>query len=410
MEPQWAESYSHLLRQMPEDTQMRVNSEKLKEAHLNYGRSGLYDVSGKRIAGLYDDDYPVNSIAVVSIEYGLWRWDSLFFAGLLDRLANNSNIRGVVLAFNCPGGTTSGLDTFAESIRNLDKVKPVISWVNDGYCASAAYWLASQTRAIYTSNQHCSVGSIGTFVTWMDWSKYLKAAGIEEISVYATESTEKNKIWRDADEGNLEGVQAWVDAFNQPFLATVKAGRGAKLKAEQTLKGQLHMSADALKYGLIDGVKTWYQIMELMGNDANIAQLGLPTEAPLPDTVSDPVATEEEQQPEATEEATIPLSTMNFKARLIKMFNLDSTEVNQEALDKIEKLAEETQAKLDDANKTIKAQADEIADLKAQVKELGSQAADETLTKGTSNDNPSTPAKPELEFYAKVRQKLGPHQ
>lgn len=381
---------------------------------LSVGRSGYYSPDGGFTAYFWEDDIPANSIAILSIEYEMWRWSSMFFSGFIDRLAANGNVAAVVMAINSPGGSVSGLDALAQSIKNCDEVKPVIAWVNDGSCCSGAYWIASQARAIYASNQHCYIGSIGTMLTWLDWSEYLKKAGIKEEVLYATASTEKNKAWRDQQEGNSDTLRQYLDSYNAAFQATVKAGRGSKLKAANTLNGQTYHTPEALKYGLIDGVKSWVELLAFMGDKEAVEAL---KPATVPATEPDKPAAQEEaaeleaQGNEPNQSATNPLINMKLSEWLMSFLGLSSNEVSEASLASIEEAAKKhndelaaKDKKISDLTASITKLEETITSLQEQVKTLGSEPAKEKQVKDEQNTNPLTKEEPEPAYYSKVRQ------
>ena len=164
----------------------------------------------------------------------------------------NQNIIGHILKVSSGGGSVDGTLDFAESIKTLNK--PVVTFV-DGMMASAAYWAGSSAKHIMAGNALSEVGSIGTYFSFTDTTEADKMQGLNDITVYATDSTEKNIDVREAIKGNTAPLQARVDKFNEAFMSAVSRNRyGKGLDKQNTLKGQLHMTSDALKYGLIDSV------------------------------------------------------------------------------------------------------------------------------------------------------------
>ncbi len=164
----------------------------------------------------------------------------------------NQNIIGHILHVDSPGGSVDGTMDFSESIKTLNK--PVVTFV-DGMMASAAYWAGSSGKHIMAANPINEIGSIGTYFSFDDYTEADKAAGIKNITVYATKSTEKNIDVREAVKGNTTPLQARVDRYNEAFLNSVIRNRHGKgLNQSQTLKGQLLMTEDAINSGLIDSM------------------------------------------------------------------------------------------------------------------------------------------------------------
>ena len=165
----------------------------------------------------------------------------------------NPNIVGHILHIDTPGGTVNGTFNFSDAIKNLSK--PVVAFVDEMAC-SAGYLIASGAKEIIACNDLCRIGSIGTYMSFDDDSEMKAAAGIKTIEVYASASTEKNKAFKDARAGNTDTLlNEMVDPYNIAFMDAVSKNRyGKSLDKANTLNGQTYMSADALKYGLIDGI------------------------------------------------------------------------------------------------------------------------------------------------------------
>ena len=164
----------------------------------------------------------------------------------------SSNIIGHILNINSPGGSPDGAIGFSESIKSLNK--PVVTFV-DGMMASTAYWCGSGAKHIMAANPINEIGSIGTYFSMQDDTQANEMAGLKDITVYATQSTEKNIDVRQAIAGNIQPLQARVDRYNDAFLGGVTRNRyGKGLNKEQTLKGQLMMTPEAIQNGLIDSM------------------------------------------------------------------------------------------------------------------------------------------------------------
>src|ERR1051325_2156130 len=80
----------------------------------------------------------------------------------LKAFANNPDVSSIVIDFDSPGGVSQGIPELAQLISEVDKVKPVYAYCS-ATCASAAYWLASQARAIVVSPSS-DIGCVGCYM------------------------------------------------------------------------------------------------------------------------------------------------------------------------------------------------------------------------------------------------------
>ena len=130
-----------------------------------------------------------DGIGVVAIEGPILRKPDLFariFFGAtsseeigdaLREAAGRDDIKAVFLNIDSPGGTVAGTPELANAVAALDKKKPVYAF-SSGLMCSAAYWVASQARAIYATPS-AQVGSIGVVQAVIDNSAALDKAGIK---------------------------------------------------------------------------------------------------------------------------------------------------------------------------------------------------------------------------------------
>ncbi len=94
----------------------------------------------------------------------------------LDQAGARPDVRSVMLNIDSPGGTVMGTPEVADAVASLNQKKPVYAF-SSGLMCSAAYWIASQARAIYATPS-ARVGSIGVVQTVIDQSARFGKAGI----------------------------------------------------------------------------------------------------------------------------------------------------------------------------------------------------------------------------------------
>lgn len=204
------------------------------------------------------DRLPEGSVAIIDLVGPVVRYgdcsDGLEdTANLMRRAYNAGNISGIILNIDSPGGEASGTAMFADLIKAAPK--PVLGLVNDGMAASAAMWIASQCTEIYATNKLSSFGSIGAYTMLPDILKAYEAKGIKIHEIYAPQSVDKNKDYRDAMTGDYSGIEQHLYELVEFFKAAVKEGRGNRLnlKAGDPFTGKMYRAAEAKKIGLIDG-------------------------------------------------------------------------------------------------------------------------------------------------------------
>jgi ClpP class serine protease len=172
-------------------------------------------------------------------------------ATLLKQADANPNIIAHILRIDSGGGEGYASQELASFLKALGK--PVFAFV-EGMAASAAYLIASACSMVAASSPMDRVGSIGTYVTLADYSRWYDMQGVRLVDVYAQASGDKNRDYLDAIAGNTQKVQQVVDTFNDFFLQAVRENRSESLDitSDDWSTGKMFFARDAQAIGLID--------------------------------------------------------------------------------------------------------------------------------------------------------------
>lgn len=214
-------------------------------------------------------DAPKGSIGIIPVNGAIMKQDNCGAAGTATNTmrvleANqNPNIAGILLKIDSPGGSVNGLATLYDAIKNTSK--PTIAFIDDGGAYSAAYYIASACDKIIASHDTCGVGSIGTMMRTLDFSKHLEKEGILEIEVYAPQSKLKNEAFKQLKKGNDSLIKNQLEVYAQDFIDRVIEGRGDALKIgsnHDAFAGQIYFASEALELGLIDEISDLQTALE----------------------------------------------------------------------------------------------------------------------------------------------------
>lgn len=170
----------------------------------------------------------------------------------------NANVDSIVLAIESPGGTVDGTPEFAKAVR--ESAKPVVAF-GDGLVASAAYWVASQAKAIVANaDNYTDFGSIGTLYIYENWEKYIEKEVGDVRIIRAPQSNDKALVnpFEPLKEEQEKEIKEELKVITDFFIENVKNGRGEKLKGkdEEIFTGRVFNREKALQLGLIDDVGT----------------------------------------------------------------------------------------------------------------------------------------------------------
>ncbi len=206
----------------------------------------------------WSSDVPDRSIAIHPL-YGSVAWDSWWrfstkeFIADLKAAEENPAFIGHIILIDSGGGECFGCHEAFEAVKNLKK--PCIA-VIDSLCASAAYWISCAADKIYATSMFTTVGSIGVMGIFYNYDKFYEDCGIDIHEYYSSYSDLKNKVYRDAKNGNPEQyITEILDPFAEQFIADVRSVRNIPEDSE-ALRGKDYLASSCPLGELIDGQNT----------------------------------------------------------------------------------------------------------------------------------------------------------
>lgn len=167
----------------------------------------------------------------------------------VEKMASYDDISTIVMDWDSPGGTVTGIPEAYDILSDIGKSKTLISFCETQMC-SGAIWLASAATSMYAANS-ASVGSIGVYNMTMDRSAQLAKEGVRIDPVSAGKWKLMGAPFKALSSEERAMIQARVDEIHADFKAVVTKGRKVD---PAVLEGQVLTGAQALKAGLIDGI------------------------------------------------------------------------------------------------------------------------------------------------------------
>lgn len=164
-------------------------------------------------------------------------------------VSQNPLVKKVIFAINSPGGVCTGVPELAAKIAKLSEVKETYTYV-DAMCCSCAYYLASQTGGI-AATKSAIVGSVGTYMVNMEYSRQLENAGVTVNIIKAGKFKTMSSSLRPMTDEERDLLQARCDELNDEFIAACKANRKIE---DGALEGQWFLGSEASQKGLVDKI------------------------------------------------------------------------------------------------------------------------------------------------------------
>lgn len=198
-----------------------------------------------------------NFVALVEIKQPILKYDELYwgmlgtksYASILHQLGANPNCIGVVLDIDSGGGQVYGTPQFYDEIKAFSK--PIVTYT-DGYLCSAAYYIGNAADYIVANKRADAIGSIGAYAHWLDFTGMFEKWGAKSITMYSSESTEKNEEIRKLMEENdpKPYIKNVLDPIVKSFQNDMKEARPGL--NEKVFKGGTWPGPEALEMGLVD--------------------------------------------------------------------------------------------------------------------------------------------------------------
>jgi len=174
----------------------------------------------------------------------------------LEQAFKSDQAAGIILRINSPGGSPvqSGI-VFDEILRLRAEYPdtPVHAVILD-VCASGGYYIAAAADRIY-ADKASIVGSIGVRLDSFGAVEAMEKLGIERRLITAGENKALLDPFLPENPAHRQHLQTLADEVHEQFIASVKRGRGERLKEDNSLFSGLFWSGEeALRLGLVDAL------------------------------------------------------------------------------------------------------------------------------------------------------------
>ncbi|KPB94782.1 Signal peptide peptidase SppA, 36K type [Pseudomonas syringae pv. maculicola] len=166
--------------------------------------------------------------------------------------------KGVILRINSPGGSPVQSGYVYDEIRRLRAEKPnikVYAVITD-LGASGAYYIASAADQIY-ADKASLVGSIGVTAAGFGFVGAMEKLGVDRRTYTSGEHKAFLDPFQPQKADETQFWQSVLDTTHRQFIASVKQGRGDRLKDKdhpEMFSGLVWTGEQAVALGLVDGL------------------------------------------------------------------------------------------------------------------------------------------------------------
>ena len=174
----------------------------------------------------------------------------------LEKARLDSNIKGVLLYIDSPGGALSPSVELAMAVKRLKESKKVLAYAA-GNMASGSYYAGVNADAII-ANPGAFIGSIGVIMQGANIENLAKNLGVSEQVVKAGEFKEAGTFMRSWSKQERESLQGLVNDAYMLFVSDVAEARNLDIKKkDEWANARVFLAHNALKMGLIDSLGSY---------------------------------------------------------------------------------------------------------------------------------------------------------
>jgi protease-4 len=230
------------------------------------------------LSGIKSVSTAKNVVAVVVAEGEIVRGQqpqgmigALTLSGKLRRLAEDRDVKAVVLRVNSPGGDAFASEKIRRELQALrDAGKRVVVSMGN-VAASGGYWIAMGAEEVWASPASIT-GSIGVFGILPTFQKPLAKLGIHSDGIGTTDLAGKMRLDRPLDPDLKRIFQQATERTYDDFIGLVADARGLEAeRVEAVAEGRVWSGSQAQKHGLVDSIGTLQQSIDAA---ARLAGLG----------------------------------------------------------------------------------------------------------------------------------------
>ena len=195
------------------------------------------------------------NLAIVKIEGEILNVQEILES--IDKADKDSNIKGVLLHVDSPGGALAPSIELSMAVKRLAEHKPVVAYAA-GSMTSGSYYASIWSNHII-ANPGAFVGSIGVLFQAPNVAELAKKLGISEQIITAGEFKQMGTFTREWTPKEKGALKELIDDAYTLFITDVATARGLNLaKPNEFANAQVFIARKALGLHLIDEVGSIY--------------------------------------------------------------------------------------------------------------------------------------------------------
>jgi protease-4 len=199
---------------------------------------------------------------------------------LMAEIAQDDDIKALIVRINSPGGSTAGSEALYESLRLVANEKPVVA-VMGTVAASGGYMASLAADRIFARNNTIT-GSIGVIFQSPNVKKLLGDLGVRFETIKSSTLKASPGPFEDPDPKAIAVMRSMILDTQDWFVSLVAERRQMdRVTADKLSDGRVYTGRQALAVNLIDEIggereaMKWLETEKKIGKDLDVLDVGL---------------------------------------------------------------------------------------------------------------------------------------
>ncbi len=188
------------------------------------------------------------------------------------KLADDENVKALVLRVNSPGGSVFGSAEIAEALNYFKSKKKAFVVSMGDYAASGGYWISADAERIFADPMTIT-GSIGIFGLIPEVSGLADKLGYNVQTVATNPDAVFPTLFKSLTAEQYQVMQDHVNAGYDRFVKRVAKGRNlSESKVRQIAEGRVWDAVTAKRIGLVDELGSLNDAIKWVAGQAKLGE------------------------------------------------------------------------------------------------------------------------------------------
>lgn len=190
---------------------------------------------------------------------------------IIVRLADDDNVKALVLRVNSPGGSVFGSEQIGEALDYFQSKGKKLAVSMGDYAASGGYWISACADRIF-ADPLTITGSIGIFGMIPDVEGLTEKIGVHPQRVSTNPDASFGTPFYPLTPRQHDAMQAYIEKGYDRFISRVAKGRHKSKDYIRTIaEGRVWNAMTAEKIGLVDQLGSLNDAIEWAAGEAGVA-------------------------------------------------------------------------------------------------------------------------------------------